>query len=458
MVIFVERIIGMQQENKMGTMSTGKLLITMAAPMMLSMLVQALYNIVDSIFVAQYSQDALTAVSLTFPVQSLMISIAAGTGVGVNSVLSRRLGEKQFGLANRVATHGLVVGVLSSLLVAVIGFFLSGRFFAFFTNTPATIQMGKEYMLVCTVFSMGIFLEIIGERLLQATGKTNLSMIAQMTGAVINIILDPIFIFGFAGIPSMGAMGAAIATVIGQWAAALVAIILNVKYNKEISLSFKGFRMEKRIIQDIYRVGVPAIIMQSITSIMTVGMNKILGDDIAISIFGIYFKINSFIFMPVFGLSNALIPIFAYNYGAKKVERIKSTMRHGLSISISMMVIGTAVLMIFPEFFLKMFKAEGNMMKMGVDALRIIPIGFSFAGYCIVAISLLQAIDSAGVSIIISVTRQLAVILPVAFLLKMLWGFPAVWAALPIAEIVATVLCVIFYKKICLKKIHALEE
>ena len=448
----------MLKENKMGTMSTGKLLITMAAPIMLSMLVQSLYNIVDSIFVAQYSKDALTAVSLTFPIQSLMISIASGTGVGVNSVLSRRLGEKDFDRANRVASHGIVIAVLSSILIAIIGILISDKFFTFFTDTEATIKMGKEYMLVCTVFSGGIFLQVMLERLLQATGKTHLSMIAQMTGAIVNIILDPIFIFGYLGVPELGAMGAAIATVIGQFASAAVALYLNIKLNREIKISLKGFRMEREIVGDIYRVGIPAIIMQSITSIMTIGMNKILGEDTAISVFGIYYKINSFIFMPIFGLSNALIPIIAYNYGAKYVERIKSTVRHGMTISISMMLIGSVLIMVFPEFFLNMFDAEGYMMSMGIAALRIIPIGFVFAGYCIVVISLLQAIDSASVSIIISVTRQLAVILPSAFILKMFFGYPWVWFSLPLAEVVATVMCVVFYKTICLKKINALKQ
>ncbi len=448
----------MQKENKMGTMSTGRLLITMAAPIMLSMLVQSLYNIVDSIFVAQYSKDALTAVSLTFPIQSLMISIAAGTGVGVNSVLSRRLGEKEFGKANRVASHGIVIAFLSSVVIAILGLLISDKFFTFFTDTEATIQMGKQYMIVCTVFSSGIFLQVMLERLLQATGKTHLSMIAQMTGAIINIILDPIFIFGYLGVPEMGAMGAAIATVIGQFSSALVALFLNIKLNKEIKFTLKGFQMEREVVRDIYRVGVPAIIMQSITSIMTVGMNKILGEDTAISVFGIYFKINSFIFMPVFGLSNALIPIFAYNYGAKKTDRIKSTFRHGMTISVSMMLLGAVLIMVFPEFFLKLFDAEGYMMSMGIDALRIIPIGFVFAGFCIVIISLLQAIDSASVSIVISVTRQLAVILPSAFILKALLGFPAVWISIPLAEIVGAVMCAVFFKTICLKKINSLKS
>ena len=280
-------------ENKMGVMNVNRLLITMALPMMASMLIQALYNIVDSIFVAQYSKDALTAVSLCFPVQSLMISLAAGTGVGINSLLSRRLGEKKFEEANKTAVNGIFLGLLSSIVVAIIGALLSGKFFTFFTDTPTTIEMGRQYMLICTVLSLGVFMQIVAEKLLQATGKTHLSMVSQMTGAVVNIVLDPIMIFGYFGMPEMGIAGAALATVIGQWFATVLAFWLNHRHNHEVKLSFKHFRPDGAVIADIYRVGVPAIIMQSITSIMTVGMNKILADDVAISIFGIYFKITA---------------------------------------------------------------------------------------------------------------------------------------------------------------------
>ncbi|MBQ7794113.1 MAG: MATE family efflux transporter [Clostridia bacterium] len=446
----------MQAENKMGVMNVNRLLITMALPMMVSMLIQSMYNIVDSIFVAQYSKDGLTAVSLCFPVQSLMISIAGGTGVGINSLLSRRLGEKRFELANKAAMNGVFLGVLSSIFVAIIGLLFSGKFFTFFTDTPATIEMGRQYMMICTVFSLGVFMQIVAERLLQATGKTHLSMLSQMSGAIVNIILDPIFIFGYFGVPEMGIAGAAIATVIGQWFAMVFAFVLNHHYNHEVKLSFKGFRPDGEVIADIYKVGVPAIIMQSITSIMTVGMNKILADDMAISVLGIYFKINSFIFMPVFGLTNALIPIFSYNFGARKKERIYGAMRTGMIISMVIMAIGTALVIAFPELFLKMFDADAAMFAMGVPALRIIPIGFIFAGYCIIIISLLQAIGAPNVSMLISILRQLVVILPAAFVLKLLFGFPAVWAAIPLAEMVATVLCVIFFKRVCKPKIDVL--
>lgn len=446
----------MQTENKMGVMNVNRLLITMALPMMASMLIQSLYNIVDSVFVAQYSKDALTAVSLCFPVQSMMISLAAGTGVGINSLLSRRLGEKRFNEANKTAVNGIFLAVLSSVIVAIIGAAFSGKFFTFFTKTAATIEMGRQYMLICTVFSLGVFMQIVAEKLLQATGKTHLSMLTQMAGAIVNIILDPIMIFGLLGCPKLGIAGAAIATVIGQWVAAVLAFWINHHYNHEVKLKFRGFRPDGEVIRDIYRVGVPAIIMQSITSIMTVGMNKILADDIAISVFGIYFKINSFIFMPVFGLSNALIPIFSYNYGAKKKERIKGAMRLGMIISILLMAVGTALIISFPELFLRMFNADDIMYAVGIPALRIIPIGFCFAGYCIIIIALLQAINAAFVSMIISIARQLAVILPCAFLLKYFWGFPAVWAALPVAEIAATVMCAIFYRRVCKPRIDVL--
>ena len=443
-------------ENKMGVMNVNRLLISMALPLMASMLIQSLYNIVDSIFVAMYSKDALTAVSLCFPVQSLMISLAAGTGVGINSLLSRRLGEKRFEEANKVATNGIFLGIMTSLAVAIIGIIFSDKFFAIFTETPETIEMGRQYMMICTVFSIGVFMQIIAERLLQSTGKTHLSMITQMAGAVLNIILDPIMIFGLLGFPRLGIAGAAIATVIGQCFAMVLALLMNRYKNSEIKISFKGFKPDGEIIKDIYKVGVPAIVMQSITSIMTVGMNRILGNDTAISVFGIYFKINSFVFMPIFGLNNALIPIFAYNFGARKRERIFDAMKLAMTISICLMAIGTALIILFPEFFLKLFSADAEMFAMGIPALRIFPIGFCFAGYCIIIIALLQATDCAMYSMIISITRQLAVILPSAFILKKLFGFPAVWASIPIAEAVATVICVGLYYKVCRKKLDSI--
>ena len=335
----------------MGTMSVQKLLITMALPMMASMLVQALYNIVDSIFVSHYNPAALTAVSLTFPVQSLMIAIATGTGVGINSLVSRRLGEKNFDEANRTAVHGLLLEFLSSFIFVIIGLCFSGKFFSFFTSDPEVIEFGKQYMSICCTLSVGVFMQIAVERVLQSTGKTLFSMVAQGTGAITNIILDPILIFGMFGLPKMGIAGAALATVIGQWIAMVTAFVLNIKKNKEISLSLKGFKPDGKIVSEIYAIAIPSIIMQSIMSISTVGMNKILANDTAISVFGIYFKLQSFIFMPVFGMTNALIPIAAYNYGAKKLDRMNNAVKTALVISLCIMGTGSTDTFLF--FLLK---------------------------------------------------------------------------------------------------------
>lgn len=438
----------MEKENKMGIMGINKLLITMALPMMISMLVQSLYNIVDSIFVAQYSQKALTAVSLCFPVQTLMIAFSSGTSVGINSMLSRKLGEGDRAGATRVATNGLLLGLITSIVFAVCGGFLANRIFSFFTKDAETVKMASEYMWVCTVFSLGVFMQIIGEKLLISTGKTMLSMTSQLSGAIINIILDPIFIFGFGIIPSMGVAGAAIATVIGQWGAMIFAFLLNKFKNKEISLSFKGFKVDSEIIKEIYKIAVPSIIMQSIISIMTVGMNKILANDTAISVFGVYYKIHGFIFMPIFGLTGALIPIVAYNYGAKRRERILGATRLALIISISIMALGTILFELFPELFLGMFNADSELLKIGVPALRIICAGFCFSGYAIVYCSMFQALGKAHLSMIVSIARQLVIILPLAFILKTFFGLEFVWFAMITAEIVGAVMCFIMYRKV----------
>lgn len=428
----------------------------MALPMIVSMLVHSLYNIVDSIFVAQYSKDAFTALSLCFPVQAIMSSLAIGTGVGINSLMSRRLGEGRTDLANKAAVNGIFLAFLTYVLVAVMGLFLSKSFVSFFTDTPAAIEMGNSYLSICTVFSLGVFMQITAERLLQSTGKMSLSMIAQVSGAVINIILDPIMIFGYLGCPELGAAGAAIATVIGQWCGMAIAFWLNHKYNKEITVSFRNFRPDKSVIKDIYRVGLPSIIMQSLLSVMTIGMNKILDDDVAISVFGSYFKVNNFAFMPVFGLSNAIIPICAYNFGAHKKERINAAMRLGHIVTAAFMLFGSSLILIWPDVFLRMFNADAAMLEVGMPALRIIASGFVFAGVCIMTNSLLQAINSASYSVIISLLRLLVVPLPSAFLLKYFLGFPAVWISMPLSEFVAAVLCVIYYFRVCKPKINRL--
>lgn len=434
----------MEKENKMGTMGINRLLITMSLPMMLSMLVQSMYNIVDSVFVAQYSPKALTAVSLCFPVQTLMIAFASGTGIGINSILSRKLGEGDKKSAGSAALNGILLGAITSLFFALFGMFFSDKIFGFFTKDAETVKMAAEYMWICTVFSLGSIMQTVAEKLLISTGKTMFSMTSQILGAVTNIILDPIFIFTL----NMGIAGAAWATVIGQWAAMIFAFVLNAAKNREISLSPKGFRPSGEMIKEIYKIAVPSIIMQSIISIMTVGMNKILANDTAISVFGVYYKIHSFIFMPIFGLTAAMIPIVAYNYGAHKRDRIIKATRLALVIALSIMALGTVLFELFPEIFLKIFNADSELLRIGVPALRIICIGFCFSGFSIVFSSCFQALGKAYLSMIVSISRQLAVILPLAYILKSLFGLEYVWFSMTSAEVVGSLMCMLMYRSV----------
>lgn len=446
----------MEQQNKMGTMGINRLLITMSLPMMISMLVQSMYNIVDSIFVSHLDPRALTAVSLCFPIQTLMIAFGNGTSIGVNSILSRKLGEGDRAGATKVALTGVFLALITSIVFAIAGGFTANKIFGFFTDDPETAKMASQYMWWCTVFSLGTFMQNIGEKLLISTGKTTYSMISQMSGAVINIILDPILIFGLLGAPKLGISGAAIATIIGQWGAMIIAFSFNALKNKEISLNPKGFKPEGSMVGEIYKIAVPSIIMQSIMSAMTFGMNKILGGDVEIAVFGAYYKLHSFIFMPIFGLTGAMIPIVAYNLGAKKRDRIYKTIRLALYISISIMAIGTILFELFPGFFLGIFKADSEMLRIGIPALRIISIGFCFSGFSIVFCSCFQAIGRAFLSMIVSIARQLVIILPLAFLIKMLFGTGYVWWAMTTAEVVGCAVSVTMYiivKKKILEKI-----
>jgi len=448
-----------RQENKMGVMPIPKLLISMSLPMIASMLVQALYNIVDSMFVAQLNEHALTAVSLAFPVQNLMIAVAAGTGVGINALLSRSLGEKQYDTANRIARNGILLGVLSSLVFAIAGIFGSRIFFAMQTTDTQIIEYGTQYMSVITIASIGIFMQITFERLMQSTGKTIFNMITQGLGAIINIILDPILIFGWFGLPKMGVTGAAVATVIGQIVAAILGIFFNWKYNKEIHVSFKGFKPCGKTIGNIYKIGVPSIIMQSIGSLTTFGMNNILlmFSSTAATVFGVYFKLQSFIFMPVFGLTNGMIPIVAYNYGARNKKRIYQTMKLSAVIAVGIMLIGVAIFQTVPATLLGLFEASDNMLAIGVPALRTISLSFIFAGFCIISSSVFQALGNGVYSMIMSFARQIVVILPVAFIFAKLFGLNAVWFAYPIAEIVSVVMCIFMLKRIINKKVRPLS-
>lgn len=442
------------KENKMGVMPINKLLISMSLPMMVSMLVQALYNIVDSIFVSRINENALTAVSLAFPIQALLIAFGTGTGVGVNALLSKALGEKDSEKASKTAVNGIFLAVMMYLVALVIGFTAVAPFYRSQTKDAQIVEYGIQYLTIVCVFSIGMLMQMMQEKLLQSTGKTFYSMITQSVGAIINICMDPILIFGLFGMPKLGVAGAAAATIFGQCVGGGLALFFNQKYNKEISLSFKGFKPDGHIIGRIYAVGVPSIIMQAIGSIMTYGMNRILisFSATATAVFGVYFKIQSFIFMPVFGLNNGMIPIIAFNYGAGKRDRVIQTLKLGVAYAMGIMVVGLILFQTIPEVFLNMFAASDNMMAIGVPALRIISIHFPLAAIGIVFGSFYQALGNGVYSMWISMIRQLIVLLPAAWLLAKLGNVIYVWWSFPIAEIFAVsmsiTMMVIIFKRV----------
>lgn len=448
------------KENKMGTMPINKLLISMSLPMIISMLVQALYNVVDSIFVSQISENALSAVSLAFPVQNFMIAVGVGTGVGINALLSRSLGEKNFEEANKVANNGIFLALLSYFLFLIIGILFSKSFFQWQTDTKEIVEGGYTYLIICTTCSFGLYGQIAFEKLMQSTGKTLYSMMTQLTGAIINIILDPILIFGLFGFPKMGIAGAAIATVIGQISGMSLGIYLNSTKNREIKVKVKGFRPDWDTIKNIYAVGVPSIIMASIGSIMTFGINKIIlvFTSTATAVFGVYFKLQSFIFMPVFGINNGMVPIVSYNYGAKHEDRLMETVKISIVYAIAIMIVGLAVFQIFPKQLLGLFNASDEMISIGIPALRIISISFLFAGYCIVVGSMFQALGNGVMSLIVSIGRQLVVLLPAAYLLSKTNNLNLVWWAFPIAELASVFLSVVGFKYVYKKEILPLVK
>ena len=449
-------------ENKMGTMPVNRLLLSMAIPMMISMLVQALYNVVDSYFVAQISEDALNAVSLAFPVQNLMIAVAVGTGVGINALLSKSLGERRQRRANAAAMNGLFLAVLSCLVFMAIGLTCSRFFFQVQTSQQAIVDYGTEYMTIVCGLSAGLFVQITFDRVLQATGRTFYTMITQAVGAIINIIMDPILIFGLFGFPRMEVAGAALATVLGQILAACLSIFFNLTRNHDIQFQFRGFRPDGRIIARIYSVGIPSIIMQSIGSVMVFGMNKILISftTTATAVFGVYFKLQSFIFMPVFGLNNGMVPIVAFNYGARRPDRIMKTIKLSITYAVCIMLVGLLIFQFAPDVMLNLFRAEGDsgdMLTIGVPALRIISLSFLFAGYAIVCSSVFQALGHGVLSLTVSVVRQLVVLLPVGFLLSLTGNLELVWWAFPIAELFSLTLCTVFLRRVYLHEIKPLS-
>ncbi|MBR4444701.1 MAG: MATE family efflux transporter [Solobacterium sp.] len=449
------------KENKMGVMPVRKLIVSMSLPMMISMLVQALYNVVDSIFVARIGEGALTAVTLAFPLQNLMIAFGSGVGVGVNALLSRSLGQKRFDRSDKAANTGILLTFFNYVLFLLISLFVAAPFIATQTNDAEIIKHGTEYLQIVTGFSFGLFFQVMFERLLQSTGLTIYSMISQAAGAILNIIFDPIMIFGLLGFPRLGVAGAAYATVLGQIVAAILGLILNLKYNKEITYSFESIlHPDKDIVRQIYTVGVPSILMMSIGSIMTYLMNRILiaFSTTATAVFGVYFKLQSFFFMPVFGLNGGLIPILAYNYGARKKDRIDEALKNAVTIAVVIMVIGTIVMNLIPETLLGFFNASEDMLKIGVPALHIISLHFPIAAVCIIMGSIFQAFAKSQYSLITSVARQLVVLIPVAWLLAQTGNVTNVWWCFLIAESASALVSTYLFRKLYQEKVAPMAK
>ena len=445
-------------ENKMGVMPVGKLLFNMALPMILSMLVQAFYNVVDSIYVSRISESAVTALSLAFPVQNLQIGFATGIGVGVNSLLSKSLGEGDTERVNRSAGNGIFLTALITVAFMLFGVFGARPYFAMQSEVAETVNGGTAYVAICCIGTLGIFVEILGEKLLQSSGRTVYTLYTQGTGAIINILLDPVFIFGWFGAPKMGIAGAAVATVIGQWVAAIMAVFFNFKYNPDVKFGLKYLKPKADAIRPILTVGVPSVIMMAIGSIMNFGINQILQGfksygETATSVFGIYFKLQSFFFMPVFGLNNATISIVAYNYGARNPQRITATLKRAVLSVLSIMVLGTAVFQLIPDVLLSIFNPSDDFLAIGISALRIISINFPIAAICIALSASFQALGNGIYSTITSLCRQLLVLLPVAYLLSLSGDVHIVWWAYPIAEVVSLTVTLIFFVRIYRKKI-----
>jgi len=445
------------QENKMGTMPIGKLLFTMALPMIIAMLVQALYNVVDSIYVSQISESAVTALGLAFPIQNILIGFATGIGVGVNSLLSKSLGEGNQKAANRAAGNGVFLLLIATVIFILFGFFGSRPYFEIQSSVPETVDGGAIYTAICCIGSLGIFVEVLGERLLQASGRTFYTLITQGSGAVINIVLDPVFIFGFEplGIPPMGIAGAAVATIIGQWIAGILAVIFNFKCNPDVQFELSYLKPHAKTLGPILTVGIPSIIMMAIGSVMNFGMNQILQGfhETATGVFAIYFKLQSFFFMPLFGINNATISIVAYNYGARNPKRITGTLLRSSLTALCIMAAGLLIFQFLPDLLLGIFNPSDEFLRIGRSALRLISLCFPAAAIGIALSASFQAMGDGIYSTITSLCRQLVVLLPVAYLLSLTGEVVNVWWAFPIAEVASLCATVFFFTRIYRKKI-----
>ena len=446
------------QENKMGVMPIGKLLFNMALPMIISMIVQALYNVVDSIYVSQVSESAVTALSLAFPVQNMQIGFGLGIAVGVNSLLSKSLGEKNQEAANYAAGNGIFLVIIAVALFMLFGAFGARPYFEMQSTVEETVEGGIAYTSICCVLTLGCFAQMLGERLLQSSGRTVYTMISQSTGAVINIILDPIFIHGWLGLPAMGVAGAAIATVIGQWIAAGMCLFFNLRFNPDVQLGLKYIRPRAQTLNPILAVGIPTLVMNSIGSVMNFGMNQIFQgfQETATGVFGIYYKLQSFFFMPLFGTNNATISIIAYNYGARKPERMTKTLRLALVTGLCFMLFGLTVFQLVPEALLGLFNPSDEFLRMGIKALRIVSIHFPIAAVGIMLGASFQALGNGIYSTIVSLCRQLLALLPAAYLLSLTGNVDNVWWSFPIAEVVSALVTLILYRRLYLAKIKPL--
>ena len=460
-------------QNKMGVMPVGKLLLNMATPMIVAMLVQAFYNVVDSFFVSRISEyegysdpqyireSAIAAMSLAFAVQNILIGFAVGIGVGVNALLSKSLGEGNQEKANFAAGNGMTLAFIATAIFMVFALVGTRPYFSMMSKSPLTVEFGTQYISICCLLSLGLFIEVLAERLLQASGRTVYTMITQGVGAIINIILDPLLIFGIGLFPEMGIAGAAVATITGQWVAAILAVIFNIKFNPDITLSFKYFKLRKDVVGPVLTVGIPSVVMNSIGSVMNMGINKILQSftqygEVPVNVFGIYFKLQSFFFMPLFAMNNATISIVAYNYGARKPERITKTLKIACISALSFMLLGLAVFQLIPEVMLGLFDTSADFLSLGQRALRIISLCFPFAAVCIALGASFQALGNGIYSTIVSLFRQLVVLLPAAYLLSLTGQVNAVWWAFPIAELVSLTTTAILFVRIYRKKIRPL--
>ena len=446
------------QENKMGVMPVGKLLVNMALPMIISMLVQAFYNIVDSVYVSQVSESAVTALSLAFPVQNMQIGFAVGVGVGVNALLSQSLGRKDQESVNWAAGQGVFLALVATALFMLFGFFGVRPYYTMQSTVAETVEGGIAYTSICCIFTVGVFIQVLCERLLQATGRAMQTMILQGTGAIINIILDPVFIHGWWGMPKMGVAGAAVATVIGQCTGAVLGIYLNLRHNPEVQLHVKFMKPNWKVISPILEVGIPSVVMNGIGSVMNFGMNQILQgfNEVATGVFGIYYKLQSLFFMPLFGINNATISILAYNYGARKPKRIVHTLKLATAVAVCIMLVGLAVFQLFPQALLGIFNPTEEFLAIGVKALRILCLPFPVAAICISLGASFQALGKGSYSTIVSLCRQLIVLLPAAYLLSLTGDVNNVWWSFPIAEVMSALVTGLLFAKLYRQKVKPL--